>query len=244
MNLADPDRAARLLELVGGALDLPTDERTAFLESACGGDPALRGEADSLLHYQQADTLFLEQPAFVVYPEVLQGTLHGELRPGDVLGDCRIVSLLGEGGMGEVYLAEDTALGRRVAVKLLKRHLGDEVSGRRFRHERRVLAGLTHPGIARLYGAAVSPQGRSYLVMEYVEGERLDRYCDGHGLSVSGAVWRCFARSARRSATRTRTSSSTATSSPPTSASRPEGEPKLLDFGIAKLLEPDPATDE
>ena len=159
-----------------------------------------------------------------------------------MLGDCRVEALLGEGGMGEVYLAEDTALGRQVAVKLLKRHLGDEVSGRRFRHERRILAGLTHPGIARLYGAAVSPQGRSYLVMEYVEGARLDRYCDGHGLSVSErlALFRqvCAAVNyAHQNLVIHRDLK------PANVRVTPAGEPKLLDFGIAKLLETDPVTD-
>ena len=241
-SLADPARAERVLELVGEALDLPPGERATFLQTRCGDDAALRQEVDSLLGYQQTDTRFLERPAFVIDPATLQDTLHGELRPGDVLGDCRIESLLGEGGMGEVYLAEDTALGRRVAVKLLKRHLGDEVSGRRFRHERRVLAGLTHPGIARLYGAAVSPQGRSYLVMEYVEGERLDRYCDGHGLGVPErlALFRqvCAAVGhAHQNLVIHRDLK------PANVRVTPAGEPKLLDFGIAKLLEPDPATE-
>ena len=240
-SLADPARAERVLELVGEALDQPPDERAAFLQSRCGDDALLRQEVDSLLRFQQTEPRFLEQPAFVIDPATLQDTLHGELRPGDVLGDCRIESLLGEGGMGEVYLAEDTALGRRVAVKLLKRHLGDEVSGRRFRHERRVLAGLTHPGIARLYGAAVSPQGRSYLVMEYVEGERLDRYCDHHGLGVPErlALFRqvCAAVGhAHQNLVIHRDLK------PANVRVTPAGEPKLLDFGIAKLLEPDPAT--
>ena len=241
-TLADPVHAARVLALVGEALDLPPGERMAFLQAHGGADASLRQEAASLLRYQQTDSHFLEQPAFMIDPEVWQGTLQGELRPGDVLGDCRVESLLGEGGMGEVYLAKDTILGRQVAVKLLKRHLGDEVSGRRFRHERRVLAGLTHPGIARLYGAAVSPQGRGYLVMEYVEGERLDRYCDAHGLGVPArlALFRqvCAAVShAHQHLVIHRDLK------PANVRVTPEGEPKLLDFGIAKLLETDPTTE-
>ena len=240
-NLADPAHAARVLDLVGEALDLPPDERAAFLQSRCRDNPILRQEIESLLRYQPPDTRFLEQPAFVIHPDTLRDTFHGELRAGDVLGDCRIESLLGEGGMGEVYLAEDTVLGRQVAVKLLKRHLGDEASGRRFRHERRVLGSLTHPGIARLYGAAASPQGRSYLVMEYVEGERLDRYCDHHGLGVYErlALFRqiCAAVSyAHQHLVIHRDLK------PANVRVTPEGEPKLLDFGIAKLLESDPLT--
>ena len=75
--------------------------------------------------------------------------------------------------MGEVYLADDTALGRRVALKLIRRGPGATLLSH-FRHERQVLAGLTHPNIARLYGGSTTPEGRSYLVMEYVEGLRLD----------------------------------------------------------------------
>ena len=234
---AESARAARVLDLFGGALDLPPEERAVFLRRECGEDSTLRAEIDSLLGYEDPATAFLERPAFILGPDLLSDAA-GELRAGDVLGDCRIESLLGEGGMGEVYLAEDTALGRQVAVKLLKAHLSDEASGRRFRHERRVLGGLTHPGIARLYGAAVTSRGRSYLVMEYVEGERLDHYCDPRrlGLPARLSLFRqvCAAVSyAHQNLVIHRDLK------PANIRVTPAGEPKLLDFGIAKLLEPD-----
>ena len=128
------------------------------------------------------------------------GNLNQEMH----LGDCRIIRLLGEGGMGEVYLAQDTKLERLVAVKLLKTQLDDDTLLRRFRHERKVLAGLTHPNIARLYGGATTSEGRSYLVMEYVDGERLDRYCAAPRPPLTERL-ASFARSARRWLTRTRT---------------------------------------
>ena len=219
-----PEEPDRLLEAEAQTLDQTQDERTAFLEEARGDEPAARG--------------FLEAPPGRVAGPPVPVIRHGELRPGALLGDCRILSLLGEGGMGEVYLAEDTKLERRVAVKLLKRQLGDDARGRQFQHERRVLAGLTHPGIARLYAAAVSPEGRSYLVMEYVEGERLDRYCDARGLGVPErlALFRkvCAAVSyAHQNLVVHRDLK------PANIWVTPEGEPKLLDFGIAKLVTPD-----
>ena len=240
--LADPARATRVMELVGGALELPPEERAAFVREGCGSDEALRAEIDSLLSYQETDTCFLERPAFAVDPEMLGSTPHGELGAGDMLGDCRIESLLGEGGMGEVYLAEDISLGRKVAVKLLKRHVGDEVLGRRFRHERRVLGGLTHPGIARLYGAAVSPEGRSFLVMEFVEGERLDHYCNRRGLGVPARL-ALFRQVCAAVAHAHQNLVIHRDLKPANIRVTPEGEPKLLDFGIAKLLDPEPGTD-
>ena len=239
-ELADPRHAARVLDLVGEALDLAPAERPAFLQSACGEDAAVLAEVNSLLTYQSGSNTFLAHPAFQVDPEILASP-SGELLPGTILGDYRIESLLGEGGMGEVYLAQDTALGRKVAVKLLKRHLDDAALLRRFRHERRVLAGLTHPGIARLYGAAVSPEGRSYLVMEYVEGERLDRYCDRHNLGVPERL-ALFRQVCAAVAYAHRNLVIHRDLKPANIRVTPGGEPKLLDFGVAKLLDPEEAT--
>ena len=234
-ELADPLRAARVLDLVGEAFDLAPAERPAFLQSACGEDAALLAEVASLLTYQSGSDTFLVHPAFQIDPETLAPP-SGELPPGTILGDCRIESLLGEGGMGEVYLAQDTVLGRKVAVKLLKRHLDDSDLLRRFRHERRILAGLTHPGIARLYGAAVSPEGRSYLVMEYVEGERLDHYCDHHGLGIPERL-ALFRQVCAAVAYAHGNLVIHRDLKPANLRVTPGGEPKLLDFGVAKLLD-------
>ncbi len=82
---------------------------------------------------------------------------NGEFQGGEMLGDYRIISLLGEGGMGEVYLADDTHFGRQVAIKLIKQGFGTKEFVRHFRQEERILAALNHPNIARLYGGAVTP---------------------------------------------------------------------------------------
>ena len=235
-----PEDAERVLDLFAEARACAPEQRAIFLTQACAGNAAVRAEIESLLSGQAPPPNFLAQPAFGRGLEVLgEAELHGELKAGDTVGGCRIVSLLGAGGMGEVYLADDLALGRRVALKLIQRGKGSTLLGH-FRHERRVLAGLTHPNIARLYGGAVTPEGRAYLVMEYVEGERLDHYGDARGLSLTErlTLFRkiCAAVSyAHQNLVVHRDLK------PANIRVTPEGEPKLLDFGIAKLLEPEGA---
>ncbi len=238
----NPASFARTLDLFARARELPSAEWTTFLAQSCPHDEEVRQEVLALLGVRAASPDFLAAPAFEEGMELLHAaTVGGELQPGEMLGECRIVSLLGEGGMGEVYLAEDTRLERRVAVKLLKRRLDDSSLARRFRHERKVLAALTHPNVARLYGGGVSPEGRSYLVMEYVEGERLDQFCQARGLNVAArlALFRkvCAAVSyAHQNLVVHRDLK------PANLRVTAEGEPKLLDFGIAKLLDPEGTT--
>ena len=237
----EPDQTDRLIDLVAEALERAPEERRAFLDAECGANEALRIEVESLLGQEEVAGEFLQTPAFAQAGKNLYDLEAGNLKPGDTLGDCRIIRLLGEGGMSEVYLAQDTGLERLVAVKLLKTQLDDDTLLRRFRHERKVLAGLTHPNIARLYGGAVSPEGRAYLVMEYVEGEPLDRYCGNRCLGISErlALFRkvCAAVSyAHQNLVVHRDLK------PANIRVTSEGEPKLLDFGIAKLLDPETAS--
>ena len=232
----NPEDAERVLDLFAEARACAPEERANFLTHACAGNDAVRAEIESLLNGQAPPPDFLVQPAFEHGMAVLrEAELHGELKAGETVGDCRVISLLGVGGMGEVYLADDVVLGRRVALKLIQRGRGGTLLSH-FRHERRVLAGLTHPNIARLYGGAVTPEGQAYLVMEYVEGERLDHYCNNHRLGISErlALFRkiCAAVSyAHQNLVVHRDLK------PANIRVTAEGEPKLLDFGIAKLLD-------
>ncbi len=227
----------RLADAVADAMELPPAERAPFLRRVCDDDPTLLHEALSLAGH--GDNRFLEQPAHrAVQGEELIDPRGGQLAPGDIVGDCQIVALLGEGGMGEVYLAEDTKLERPVAVKLLKRSFDEAALLRRFRHERKVLAGLNHPNIARLYGGGTTPEGRSYLVMEYVEGERLDRFCDARGLGISERLT-LFRKVCAAVAYAHQNLVVHRDLKPANLRVTPEGEPKLLDFGIAKLLDPE-----
>ena len=238
----NPENFARVLELFAEARECPPGEQAAFLAQACPDDEAVRQEVVSLLRAHGAEPDFLAAPVFQDGLALLNATATGgELQPGAELGDCRILSLLGEGGMGEVYLAQDNKLERRVAVKLLKRRLDDGSLARRFRHERRVLAALTHPNIARLYGGGTTPEGRSYLVMEYVDGERLDRFCERRGLGVAERLT-LFRKVCAAVAYAHQNLVVHRDLKPANIRVTPEGEPKLLDFGIAKLLDPESGT--
>ena len=231
-----PQETTRVPELFAEAQALAPTERDAFLARACGGDESLRAEVESLLRCRTEAAGFLETPAANVGAALFaHEAANGELPPGHLLGDCRIVSLLGVGGMGEVYLAQDITLDRPVAIKLVQHGWGGTVL-RQFQHERRVLAGLNHPHIARLYGSAVTPEGRAYLVMEYVEGERLDEYCRRRQLGVADCL-ALFRKVCAAVAYAHQNLVVHRDLKPANIRVTPEGEPKLLDFGIAKLLE-------
>src|ERR1700719_2512003 len=177
------ERAARIAEIVERAVEVEIGERGPLLVDLCGNDQELFVEVASLLHFQEKARDFIETPAVETVAELLADERTG-LQSGDNLDGYKIVSPLGEGGMGEVYLADDTSLGRKVAIKLLKYGLGTPNLVRRFHEEERILAGLTHPNIAQLYGGAITVNGLPYFVMEYVDGKRLDEYCRENQLPI------------------------------------------------------------
>ncbi len=242
--MTDPPRtrADRLADLVEEALARPPGEWADFLRDACGGDDALRAEAESLLRWQDEVGDFiatpLVPPASAWFADEETGApATGSLPPGTRLGGCEIRALLGAGGMGEVYLADETALGRQVAVKVVRRGLlATEKLLRRFRHEERILAALNHPHIARLYGSGVTPEGVPYFVMEHVAGERLDEFCHRRGLPLPDrlALFRKVCAAVSYAHQRLVIHRDL---KPGNILVTAEGEPKLLDFGIARLLD-------
>ena len=236
-----PEEADRVFDLVTEAGALEPQQRAAFLARACPGADPLRAEVESLLGFKTRAPRFLASPAFDRGLELLGLSAGDDLQPGDTLGDCRVLSLLGVGGMGEVYLAEDTVHGRKVALKLIGQGRAEEVRGRHFRHERKVLATLNHPHIARLYGSGATAKGQAYLVMEYVEGERLDRYCQDHDLDVTARL-ALFRKVCAGVAYAHQNLVVHRDLKPANIRVTPEGEPKLLDFGIAKLVDPEGTT--
>ncbi|MEM1178582.1 MAG: serine/threonine-protein kinase [Acidobacteriota bacterium] len=231
----------RIESIFGEALELAPEARQAFLDRACSGDPALRAEVDSLLGADaDASPTFLDQP--VDDPVDLLGDAPEPPGAGDRVGAYRLVKKLGEGGMGTVYLAErdDGAFEREVAVKVLRAGLWDEHARRRFDVERRILATLDHPGIARLLDGGTTPTGAPFVVMERVDGEPIDRYCRRLGLSADArvdlVVEVCDAvAAAHRSLVVHRDIK------PSNVLVDVDGRPKLLDFGIAKILDPERA---
>src|SRR5215467_4032999 len=146
-----PERLDQIAKLYDAALELEPGKRAAFLEQACDGDPAFRSEVESLLARESDARDFIESPALEVAARMVQG-LKPESVVGQQIGPYRVISLLGIGGMGEVYLAEDERLGRRVALKLLPAYLTRvEDSMRRFRQEARAASALNHPNIITIY---------------------------------------------------------------------------------------------
>jgi eukaryotic-like serine/threonine-protein kinase len=221
------------------ALDRKPSDWSSFLEESCGSDVALRTEVESLLGYQKQSTDFIEAPAYQSSAELLAEET-GELKIGEEVGNYKILSLLGEGGMGEVYLADDVQLGRKVAIKLVKLGFGRSSLIRHFHREERILAGLNHPNIARLYGGGVTADKVPYFVMEYVEGERIDSYCDARSLSITDRL-QLFRKVCSAVSYAHQHLIIHRDLKPANIRVTAEGEPKLLDFGIAKLLEDETA---
>src|SRR5579863_9090441 len=168
-----PERWQEVKNVLARALERAPGERDAYLDQACAGDVALRKEVESLLTQQSAAESFLEAPAIEVATKGMAIDQSPSSLVGQQLGSYKIVSLLGAGGMGEVYQAHDTKLGRDVAIKVLPAefvHDADRLS--RFQREARMLASLSHPNIATIHGLEQS-DGTHYLVMELVPGKTL-----------------------------------------------------------------------
>ncbi len=241
------DRWTQADQLLDAALDLPAGERASFLDQACEGDPELRALVGRLLAAAEGDSSGLAAGGAMRGP--LWAELEDELAGGEdrmagaVVGRYRIVRELGRGGMAVVYLAEraDGEFQQRVALKLLKRGLETEEVVRRFDQERQILALARHPGLARLLDGGVGPGGRPYLVMEHVEGEPIDRYSDERRLPLPERL-RLFLQVARAVEDAHRNLIIHRDIKPSNILVTAEGHAKLLDFGIAKLLDPEAGT--
>jgi serine/threonine-protein kinase len=239
----------RLEDLFTRAVAVPAAERAAFLRQACGGDEALRRDLESLLSADDEAASFLESP-----PELAATDAEGEeasaapptppippAPPIPSAGPYRLLREIGRGGMSTVWLAEraDDQFRRQVAVKLLQPGMDSADLQRRFRAERQILAGLDHPNIARLYDGGTTADGRPYFVLEHVEGVAIDDDCErrGRGLAERLELFRTVCSAvefAHRNLIVHRDLK------PGNILVTPEGVPKLLDFGIAKLLAPAP----
>ncbi len=229
------DRWRRIESLFDEAAALPAEERTAFLSSACGEDLDLKAEVESLLAADEQAAEFLGRPAVVpaaAPPPPLPSLV------GRRIGHYEVEDRIGEGGMSTVYLAvrADDAYQQKVALKVLAYSADRSDLSARFRAERQILASLDHPGIARLLDGGSTEDGRPYLVMEYIQGVPLDQYCDQHRLGLEARVdlFRqvCAAvQYAHQNLVVHRDIK------PSNILVTPDGVPRLLDFGIAKLLE-------
>ena len=245
------ERWRKIGDLYDKALDCPPDERAALLNDACRNDTALREEVEKMLAADaQHSPGVLEAPAWLSLPELVAASAEesprGALPAGGQIGPYEIVRRIGQGGMGEVFLATRAvgAAQQTVALKLLRPGLENDRLLRRFAAEQEILAQLDHPSIARMLDAGQADDGRPYLVMEYVDGEPITDYCDRHRLSVDARL-RLFeqvcdaVQSAHQSLVvhRDLKPSNVLVAQPATGVAA-EGQVKLLDFGIAKVLDP------
>jgi serine/threonine protein kinase len=182
------ERWERTKEILEEALRRASDQRQAYLELACGTDRELRAEVQSLLaSHEEAGSQFMAAAA----PELLQLSSSSNSRKAQenqdrkFIGPYRLETQLGEGGMGQVWLAEQTApIKRQVALKLIKGGMFDSPTLQRFQSERQSLALMDHPAIAKVFDAGATPDGQPYFVMEYVPGVPLTDYCDQKRLKI------------------------------------------------------------
>ena len=178
------DSPNRDVEIFTEALQLPRDQRAAYLERACGGDDELRRKVEALLkgHDQVGD--FLEYSPRTTSLNARSGVFPGE-KPGDRIGHYKLLQQIGEGGCGIVFMAEqEEPVRRRVALKIIKPGMDTKSVIARFEAERQALALMDHPNIARIFEAGATESGRPYFVMELVRGIKITEYCDQHSLTT------------------------------------------------------------
>ncbi|HEV2884573.1 MAG TPA: protein kinase [Pyrinomonadaceae bacterium] len=233
------ERWKKAEEIFESVLERPPSERAAFLEAVCEDDSSLRQQVQTLLQTLEKGRGELRAPDFgSVLSDTVVETIPTVI--GKRLGSYRIESEIGRGGMGSVYLAvrADDEYQKRVAIKLIKRGMDTDFIVRRFRNERQILASLDHPHIARLLDGGSTEEGLPYFVMEYVSGQPLYKYCDQHKLSIVERL-QLFQKVCAAVHHAHQNLIIHRDLKPSNILVTAAGVPKLLDFGIAKLLNPD-----
>lgn len=231
-----PEKAEQLLEVVTAALELRREERSAFLDQACAGDAALRAEAESLLGHDEHLGRFMETPPADLTAKAFEAD-EEETFVSRLFGPYRTIRPIGRGGLGSVYLAAraDDTYQKEVALKLLRRGLDTDDILRRFRNERQILARLEHPNIARLIDGGTSDDGLPFFVLEYVAGDPLTIYAANRRLTTNERL-QLFRTVCAAVAYAHQHLVIHRDLKPSNILVTAEGEVKLLDFGIAKLL--------
>jgi eukaryotic-like serine/threonine-protein kinase len=218
------ERWQKVKEIFTEAVDLKTEDRAKFLNEAINGDDELRQAVEKLLASDE-DAKTIYNNFSLIQPETVK----------DVIGNYKILKKIGEGGMGAVYLAERADVRQKVALKIIRHGADSDVILRRFRREQEILAALEHPNIARLLDVGVSADNVPFLAMEYVEGVDLTTYSNNKNLSVAGKLnlFRKVCEAVAYAHSRLIVHRDL---KPSNIIVNEQGEPKLLDFGISKLI--------
>ena len=235
------ERWQQVNDLFQLAAERAPEERTTFLQTACQGDEGLRREVESLIaSYERAEN-FIESPAFEVVPELLTDDRAGAI-VGESIAHYQIESLIGVGGMGEVYLARDERLGRKVALKFLPERLtANNAQLSRFKSEARAASALNHPNILTVY--EIGTEGnRHFIATEFIEGVTLRAALARGRMSVHDAL-EVAVQVASALAAAHKTGVVHRDIKPENIMIRPDGYVKVLDFGLAKLTEQQSASD-
>lgn len=242
--MSEPQRANLVEQLFHEALDIDPAHRAEFLTKACEGDMVLLAEVTSLLASYERGGDFLQRPAFKLSASDVAGEVLGEddgpLLAAPRIKGYRLLREVGRGGMGAVYLAvrADDNSQKRVAIKVVKRGMDTDFILRRFEREQRILAALNHPYIARLLDGGATDEGQPFFVMEYVEGRALDRYVKEEALNTPERL-RLFLKICEAVSYAHGHRVIHRDLKPSNILVTPGGIPKLLDFGVAKLLDID-----
>jgi serine/threonine protein kinase len=225
-----PERWKEIKGVFDAALERDPAERERFLASACEGDEELRREVDSLIAAQQDAGSRYDAP---IVGEATDPMI------GRHIGAYRLLRRIGTGGMGAVYLGsrDDAQFRRLAAVKVIRPELLDEGTRRRFNNERQTLAALEHPNIVKLLDGGTSDEGWPYLIMDYVEGQPIDKFVKERSLSINERLelFRTLCAAVHYAHQNLVVHRDL---KPANILVTPQGVPKLLDFGIAKLLKP------
>ncbi|MBK8246802.1 MAG: serine/threonine protein kinase [Gemmatimonadetes bacterium] len=232
-----PDRLPRVEAIFSEALERTPETRPAFLTEACGADADIRQEVESLLAALERSGERWESPALPL-ADFAAGSATGETRVGMMVGPYRLVRLIAQGGMGAVYEGEraDAQFRQRVAVKFLRHGVPSPQALRRFQHERAIQARLQHRNIAGLFDGGVLPDGHPYFVMEFVDGVPITTYAATHALSIPARLQ--LVRQVCRAVHYAHEHQVVHRDLKPSNILvTTDGTVKLLDFGIARLLE-------
>lgn len=232
-----PERWKQIEAVFEQALEVPASERATFLEGIGKGDEELRREVESLLYAHANSGAFLDERS-LFFDAALPEITEDAIAAGQMIGPYRVLREVGRGGMGAVYLAEraDQEYRRHVAIKLIKRGMDTDNVLRHFRRERQILADFDHPNIARLFDGGTTESGLPYFVMEYIDGLPIDQYCSTHGLSVRERL-KLFLKVCAAVGYAHQHTVIHRDIKPSNILVTSGGEPKLLDFGIAKVLQ-------